>query len=79
MRLLMAPAMRTAGARPPHTRTRAPRGTATAQVTVLYSLANEPWLKYSMSAVADRGLRPSAWTSARLARGGEVLYLETNR
>ena len=54
-------------------------GRARAQVTVLYSLANEPWLKYSMAAVADRGLRPSAWTSARLARGGEVLYMETNR
>jgi hypothetical protein len=38
---------------------------------------NEPWLKYSMAAVADRGLKPNQWTSARLHN--DVLYLETQR
>uniref|UniRef100_A0A7S1T5X2 Uncharacterized protein n=1 Tax=Tetraselmis chuii TaxID=63592 RepID=A0A7S1T5X2_9CHLO len=46
------------------------------EVTVQYNLCNEPWLKYSMAAVADQGLQPSQWTSARMHR--EVLYLETN-
>lgn len=45
-------------------------------MTVLYNLVNEPWLKYSMSAVADRGLKSSHYTSARLR--DEVLYLETS-
>ena len=36
------------------------------EVTIQYNLCNEPWLKYSMAAVADRGLRPAQWTSARL-------------
>ena len=40
-----------------------------------YNLSNEPWLKYSMAAIADRGLKPSQLTSARLR--AEVLYLET--
>jgi hypothetical protein len=35
-------------------------------VTVQYNLCNEPWLKYSMSVVADRGLSHSQLTSARL-------------
>lgn len=48
-----------------------------AQVTVQYNLCNEPWTKYSMSTVADRGLKPSQWTSARLHH--QVLYLETHR
>lgn len=48
-----------------------------AQVTVQYNLCNEPWTKYSMSTVADRGLKPSQWTSARLHN--QVLYLETHR
>ena len=42
-----------------------------------YSLCNEPWLKYTMGVIADRGLRPSQWTSARLLT--EVLFLETHR
>jgi hypothetical protein len=46
-----------------------------AEVTILYSLSNEPWLKYSLAAVADRGLQRSAWTSARLRR--DVLFLES--
>eukprot|EP00878_Enallax_costatus_P028453 GHUV01030736.1.p1 GENE.GHUV01030736.1~~GHUV01030736.1.p1 ORF type:complete len:154 (+),score=40.73 GHUV01030736.1:506-967(+) len=47
------------------------------QVTVLYNLCNEPWLKYSMSSICDRGLKSSQWTSSRLRE--EVLYLETSR
>lgn len=48
------------------------------EVTIQYNLCNEPWMKYSMSIVADRGLKKSQYTSARL-RKGEVLYLETHR
>lgn len=47
------------------------------EVTVQYNLCNEPWTKYSMATVADRGLLPSQWTSARLHR--LVLYVETHR
>ncbi len=36
----------------------------------------EPWLKYSIGVVADRGLKPSQCTSARLKK--EVLYVETH-
>ncbi len=46
-------------------------------MTVQYNLCNEPRIKYSMAAVADRGLKPSQWTSARLR--GEVMVLETHR
>ncbi|GAQ81795.1 hypothetical protein KFL_000910150 [Klebsormidium nitens] len=46
------------------------------EVTVQYNLCNEPWLKYSLSAVADRGLKPSQFTSSRLKKG-DVLYVET--
>ena len=48
-----------------------------AQVTVQYNLCNEPWVKYSMAGVSDRGLAPSLWTSARLHH--HVLYLETHK
>ncbi len=44
---------------------------------MLYNLCNEPWLKYTLAALADRGLKPSAWTSARLRE--ETLYLETSK
>jgi hypothetical protein len=47
------------------------------EVTIQYNLCNEPWAKYSMSIVADRGLKKSQFTSARLKKG-EVLYLETH-
>ncbi|XP_039132050.1 uncharacterized protein LOC120268859 isoform X1 [Dioscorea cayenensis subsp. rotundata] len=47
------------------------------EVTVQYNLCNEPWLKYSISAVADKGLKKPFHTSARLKKG-EVLYLETH-
>ena len=47
------------------------------EITLQYNLCNEPWLKYTMTAVSDRGLKPGQWTSARLH--SEVLYLETQR
>eukprot|EP00850_Spirogloea_muscicola_P020679 SM000223S07307 [mRNA] locus=s223:20389:23491:- [translate_table: standard] len=47
------------------------------EVTVQYNLCNEPWLKYSLSVVADRGLKQSQFTSARLKKG-DVLYLESH-
>ncbi len=43
----------------------------------MFNLTNEPWLKYNMPAVADRGLKPHEWTSARLH--SSVLYLENDR
>ncbi|CAD6265570.1 unnamed protein product [Miscanthus lutarioriparius] len=46
------------------------------EVTIQYNLCNEPWLKYSISIVADKGLKKSLYTSARLKKG-EVIYLET--
>ncbi|XP_048233090.1 zinc finger CCCH domain-containing protein 13 isoform X1 [Ricinus communis] len=47
------------------------------EVTVQYNLCNEPWIKYSISIVADKGLKKPLYTSARLKKG-EVLYLETH-
>eukprot|EP00262_Sarcandra_glabra_P011518 TRINITY_DN2780_c0_g1_i1.p1 TRINITY_DN2780_c0_g1~~TRINITY_DN2780_c0_g1_i1.p1 ORF type:complete len:817 (+),score=173.64 TRINITY_DN2780_c0_g1_i1:177-2627(+) len=47
------------------------------EVTIQYNLCNEPWVKYSISAVADKGLKKPLYTSARLKKG-EVLYLETH-
>ncbi len=46
------------------------------EVTLQYSLCHEPWTKYTVAAVADRGLKRPQWTSARLRK--EVLYLETH-
>ncbi|XP_073389172.1 uncharacterized protein [Physcomitrium patens] len=46
------------------------------EVTIQYNLCNEPWAKYCMNNVADRGLKKSQYTSARLKKG-EVLYVET--
>jgi hypothetical protein len=51
------------------------RARALQEVALQYCLANEPWLKYSVGAVADRGLKRAAWTSTRLAT--QVLLLET--
>ena len=45
------------------------------EVTLQYNLCNEPWLKYVMASVADQGLQPSKWTSARLQN--EVIYAES--
>lgn len=42
-----------------------------------FNMSNEPWSKYSMQGVADRGLQPSQLTSARLHK--EVLFFETMR
>ncbi|XP_031099053.1 uncharacterized protein LOC116003010 [Ipomoea triloba] len=47
------------------------------EVTIQYNLCNEPWLKYSISVVADKGLKKPLFTSSRLKKG-EVLYLETH-
>lgn len=47
------------------------------EVTIQYNLCNEPWIKYSISAVADKGLKKPLYTSARLKKG-EVLYLESH-
>ncbi|KAE8654138.1 hypothetical protein F3Y22_tig00117056pilonHSYRG00969 [Hibiscus syriacus] len=47
------------------------------EVTIQYNLCNEPWIKYSISIVADKGLKKPLYTSARLKKG-EVLYLETH-
>ncbi|KAK9861211.1 hypothetical protein WJX84_006336 [Apatococcus fuscideae] len=64
-----------------HTRSAAsshhPRQRPVQEITVMYNLCNEPWLKYTWHVVVDRGLKPSAWTSARLH--DEVLLLETGR
>lgn len=45
------------------------------ELTVIYNLVNEPWPKYTLMAVADRGLKPHEWTSARLQTA--VLYMES--
>jgi hypothetical protein len=42
----------------------------------MFNLVNEPWPKYNMGAVADRGLKPHEWTSARLKSA--VAYLESH-
>ncbi|KAK1275783.1 hypothetical protein QJS04_geneDACA009997 [Acorus gramineus] len=47
------------------------------EVTIQYNLCNEPWVKYSISIVADKGLKKPLYTSARLKKG-EVLYLESH-
>ncbi|XP_042021028.1 uncharacterized protein LOC121768556 [Salvia splendens] len=47
------------------------------EVTAQFNLCMEPWLKYSMNAVADKGPKKSHFTSARLKKG-EVLYVETH-
>ena len=47
------------------------------EVTVMFNLVNEPWLKYNMAAVADKGLKPHEWTSAKLH--SHVMYLESDK
>ncbi|KAL1569470.1 U1 small nuclear ribonucleoprotein 70 kDa-like [Salvia divinorum] len=47
------------------------------EVTAQFNLCMEPWLKYSISAVADKGPKRSHFTSTRLKKG-EVLYVETH-
>jgi len=46
------------------------------EVSVQYNLCNEPWLRYTLAAVADKGLKPSQWTSSSLI--DSVLFLETS-
>lgn len=58
------------------TRTTGAKSKVSQEVSVLFNLCNEPWLKYTLSAIADRGMKHAGWTSARLR--GEVLFLETN-
>lgn len=50
---------------------------ASQEVSVVFNLCNEPWLKYTISAIADKTMKPSGWTSARLR--DDVLFLESNR
>jgi hypothetical protein len=47
------------------------------EMSIQYNLCNEPWVKYTMGAIADQGLQPAHWTSARLHT--QVLYLETQK
>ncbi|KAL8159146.1 hypothetical protein V2J09_000683 [Rumex salicifolius] len=47
------------------------------EVTLQYNLCNEPWIKYTINVVADKGLKKPMFTSARLKKG-EVLYMETH-
>lgn len=44
--------------------------------TVVFSLSNEPFLKYSLALVADQGMTPDRFTSARLRK--EALFLESH-
>ena len=45
------------------------------EVTVVFSLSNDPWVKYSLQAVCDQGLKPHDRTSAKLK--SHVLFMET--
>ncbi|CAK0783186.1 hypothetical protein CVIRNUC_006385 [Coccomyxa viridis] len=66
-------AMNTRSASAAHDR----RARTVQEITLQYNLCNEPWLKYTMTAVSDRGLKPSQWTSSRLH--SEALFLETHQ
>ena len=46
------------------------------EVSVQFNLCNEPWLRYTLPAIADRGLKPPHWTSSRFY--DDVLMLETD-
>lgn len=46
---------------------------------VVFSLSNEPWLKYSLALVADQGTDRERWTSTRLRREGLYIESATNR
>lgn len=46
------------------------------EVTAVFNLVNEPWVKYTPASVSDRGLKPHEWTSARLHT--DVLFLESH-
>lgn len=74
----LAPGERAAAAAAAHPPGRGggPSPQAEPEVTLQYNLCNEPWLKYSLGAVADRGLQRSGWTSVRLRTA--VLLLESH-
>mmetsp|Transcript_25976 Transcript_25976/g.56618 ORF Transcript_25976/g.56618 Transcript_25976/m.56618 type:complete len:354 (-) Transcript_25976:777-1838(-) len=56
--------------------TRNTKGKVSQEVSIQFNLCNEPWLKYTLSAISDKGLKASQWTCARLHE--EVLFLETH-
>lgn len=56
--------------------TRKSGGKSGTEVSVQFNLCNEPWLKYTLPAIADRGLKAPQWTSSRFQE--EVLMLETD-
>ncbi|GFR40958.1 hypothetical protein Agub_g1622 [Astrephomene gubernaculifera] len=58
------------------TRTTGAKSKVSQEVSIQFNLCNEPWLKYTLSAIADKGMKHAGWTSARLR--SEVLFLETN-
>lgn len=45
------------------------------EITVVFSMSNDPWIKYSLQAVCDQGLKPHDRTSAKLR--SHVLLMET--
>lgn len=53
------------------------RNRAVQEVSIVFNLVNEPWVKYTLGAVADRGLRRHEWTSALMV--STTLYLESHR
>lgn len=55
--------------------TGASKGKQPQDVSVQFNLCNEPWLKYTLAAVADKGLKASQLTSSRLL--DQVLFVET--
>lgn len=59
------------------TRTAGSKGRANQEIKVQYNLSQEPWLKYTLATVADKGLKSGQLTSARLM--DNVLFLETAR
>lgn len=56
--------------------TRKSGGKSGTEVSVQFNLCNEPWLKYTLPAIADRGLKAPQWTSSRFQE--EILMIETN-
>ena len=52
------------------------RQKASQEVAVVFSLSNDPWIKYSLQAVCDQGLKPHDRTSAKLK--SSALLLETS-
>ena len=59
------------------TRTTGAKSKTSQEVSVVFNLCNEPWLKYTIAAIADKTMKPSGWTSSRLRDEG--LFLESHR